>query len=65
MRLRLNIIVPAALIAVLILSSCGRSGKGDVITFDYSKMKKAEMLTVSALSDQPEFIICLRYYNNY
>ena len=56
MRLQLNIIVPAALIAVLILSSCGRSGKGDVITFDYSKMKKAEMLTVSALSDQPEFI---------
>ena len=56
MRLQLNIIVTAGLIAVLILSSCGRSGKGEVITFDYSKMKKAEMLTVSALSDQPEFI---------
>ena len=56
MKTGLSILIPAITTA-LILSSCGRTGVGDLVTFDYSRMKKGhDTLAVSELVMQPEFI---------
>lgn len=56
MKTGLSILIPAVTTA-LILSSCGRTGVGDLVTFDYSRMKKGhDTLAVSELAMQPEFI---------
>ena len=56
MKTGLSILIPAVTTA-LILSSCGRTGVGDLVTFDYSRMKKGhDTLAVSELAVQPEFI---------